>query len=97
MYDSLNAVSQEQFIYLTAIAPRPDLLGQRVGSRVLSTFCEIARQRKYGSALAVIAVDPPNSRSLALFEKMVGGQEIGRHPDLERVIVWGLYKSDPLL
>ncbi len=65
----------------------------RCANDLLRALRDIAIQAKQKAILAVIAVEPANKRSIALFKTSLGCREIGRHYDEERNIMWGLFKS----
>jgi predicted GNAT superfamily acetyltransferase len=92
-YAPTNFIWSEPFMYVKTVAVDPARTGHRVGTALVKEFRDIATSANQKAVLAVIAVEPGNKRSVALFKDCLGCQEIGRHYDEEKKIIWGLFKS----
>ncbi len=95
-YAAGDPIWAESFLYVKTVAILPEVTGTGLGKGLLSELRRIAAGTGKGAILAVIAVEPSNSRSLALFRNTLLSKEIGRHFDSEKGILWGLFKSPPL-
>ena len=80
-------------MYVKTVAIDPASTGTRLGTALVQRLRELAIDGNQRGILAVIAINPANKRSLALFKNSLGCQEIGRRYDDAKGISWGLFKS----